>query len=63
VGAIKVEYGRARISDLCKGCGKCVEACPTNSISLRIDDEAKTLKEVIGRIERRTNIGRLNGHQ
>ena len=36
--AIRLVDGRATISDACRGCGRCVEACPNEAIALTIED-------------------------
>ena len=33
-----IENKRAKISQECRGCGRCVEICPQNAIDLKIDD-------------------------
>jgi UDP-glucose 4-epimerase len=38
VNAIKIENGKAVISDRCRGCGRCVEVCPQQAIILRMDN-------------------------
>lgn len=34
VGAIKIEGGKAKISDDCVECGACVSECPVDAISI-----------------------------
>jgi len=36
VDAIRIEDGHAHIGAECRGCGRCVEACPNEAIELRI---------------------------
>jgi Fe-S-cluster-containing hydrogenase component 2 len=40
VDAIQMEEGRAVIDvEACRGCGRCVEACPLDAIELTISDD------------------------
>jgi ferredoxin len=61
VKAIKVEYGHARINDRCKGCGRCADICPAKAISLTLHRDVDVVEEFLQRVERRTDIGKLNG--
>jgi ferredoxin len=61
VKAIRIEYGHARIDDRCKGCGRCADVCPQGAISLRIHKDVDIVEEFMQRVERRTDIGRLDG--
>jgi ferredoxin len=61
VKAIKVEYGHARIDDRCKGCGRCADVCPVKAITLRLHKDVDVLEEFLQRVERRTDIGQLDG--
>ena len=36
--------------DLCLGCGRCVGVCPTEAITIEIDDISR-IDELIGKIE------------
>ena len=61
VHAIRVEYGHARIDDHCKGCGRCAEECPVQAITLRLHKDVNVVEEFLQRVERRTDVGRLDG--
>jgi len=49
VKAIQIVSKKAVISDSCRGCGRCVEICPQNAISLSIDGLIK-VSDTIERI-------------
>ena len=51
VDAIHIENSRAVISEVCKGCGRCVEICPQNAIVLTIKDN-EFIKKSIKQIDR-----------
>ncbi|MBN1438679.1 MAG: 4Fe-4S binding protein [Anaerolineales bacterium] len=61
VKAIKVEYGHARIDDRCKGCGRCADVCPVQAITLHLHKDVNVVEEFLKRVERRTDIGQLDG--
>jgi ferredoxin len=46
VDAIHIENNRAVISEDCKGCGRCVEICPQNAITLTIKDNDYVKKSI-----------------
>jgi ferredoxin len=56
-----VEYGHARIDDRCKGCGRCADICPVKAISLKLHRDVDVVEEFLQRVERRTDIGKLDG--
>lgn len=47
--AIRLEESRAVIGDSCRGCGRCVEVCPSDAIELSVSDDA-FVQETIRRI-------------
>jgi ferredoxin len=51
VDAISVENGWAKISLACRGCGRCVEICPEDAISLTIEGE-KNIQDAIQRLDK-----------
>ncbi len=46
VEAIRLEEGKASISEECRGCGRCVEICPQQAIHLSITDDSYVQKEI-----------------
>jgi ferredoxin len=40
VDAIKLVNGKATINSECRGCGKCIEACPNGAIEITIQEDA-----------------------
>jgi ferredoxin len=46
VEAISLDGDRAVIDDACRGCGRCVTACPHQAIELTIDDEQFVRKTI-----------------
>jgi len=56
VNAIRIVDGRAEIGEDCRGCGRCVEACPESAVSITIPYLA-TINEAIKRIEDVVDVG------
>jgi len=56
VAAIKMVDGKAVISHACKACGRCVEYCPYQAISIHMDDEDKVFDHLMKRIGRVADI-------
>jgi Pyruvate/2-oxoacid:ferredoxin oxidoreductase delta subunit len=54
IDAIVMENGRANITLECRGCGRCVEICPENAISLTINGR-EDFQEVISRLDKLIN--------
>ncbi|MDR3578177.1 MAG: 4Fe-4S binding protein [Anaerolineaceae bacterium] len=46
VGAIQMTAENAQISEECRGCGRCVEACPQEAIHLTIEDSDFLQKQI-----------------
>lgn len=42
---------------LCKGCGHCATACPEKIITITVSDVEEAIKDIMGRINERVNIG------
>jgi Fe-S-cluster-containing hydrogenase component 2 len=57
VEALSFRGGRVVVDARCKGCGRCVNVCPTGALTLRMDDGVDVLGHLMTRIERRTTIG------
>jgi ferredoxin len=49
--SIIMENGQARITLECRGCGRCVEICPENAITLTINGN-EDIQEVISRLDK-----------
>ena len=49
VDAIYLNEGLAKISEACRGCGRCVEVCPNQAIELRVIDQTFA-SQTIGRL-------------
>jgi len=55
VDAIKVENGKAVISDECRICGRCAEVCPNNAIKIKVTDD-KFIDKTASRIKKTVKI-------
>ncbi len=42
---------------LCKGCGHCVTVCPEKAITISVRDVEEAIRDIMGRINERVNIG------
>jgi ferredoxin len=54
VDAIKIEEGKARITDQCRGCGRCAESCPNHAVKMTmptVADVEKTVKRVREKVD------------
>ncbi len=63
VNAIHLEDGKAVISDACRGCGRCVEACPQRAIELTLEDirfKEKAISHLVPLVD---VSGNGNGHR
>jgi ferredoxin len=56
VSAIAMNDGKALIGNDCKGCGRCVEICPRDAITLKLEDEDKLLRQIEDRIRQVADI-------
>jgi Fe-S-cluster-containing hydrogenase component 2 len=56
VDAISLTPDRVRISDDCKGCGRCVALCPEGAITLHAGPEEEMLARLLGQLDRRTDF-------
>ena len=56
VNAITLENGRARISDDCRGCSNCVEACPQGAIRVVIES-SDYIENAIRRLSEAVDVG------
>ena len=55
INAIRVEDGKAIISNNCKCCGRCADMCPNKAIEITINDK-RFLQKTIDRIESSVNV-------
>ncbi|HIH87928.1 TPA: 4Fe-4S binding protein [Candidatus Bathyarchaeota archaeon] len=56
VDAIKIEDGKARITDQCRGCGRCVEACHNNAIKMTTPT-TEAIENTVKRIREKVDVG------
>ena len=55
VDAIRQCDGHAVISDICRGCGRCVDVCPNDAIELSIESES-AMEQVVEMMQRVVDI-------
>ena len=53
VNAIKINDGKAIISDECRICGRCAEICPNKAIDITIED-IDFIEKTIERVKKAT---------
>ncbi len=56
VQAIALVDGHATIAPSCKGCGRCATVCPADAVTLRVAEGATVIRNLIARVEARTDI-------
>ncbi len=56
VDAIEIEGGKARITDRCRGCGRCVEACPNHAIQMTTPT-TEAIENTVKRIHENVDVG------
>lgn len=53
--AIRVSNGRSEISLACRGCGRCVEICPEDAITLTMDGK-ENFEEILQRLDQLVDL-------